>query len=491
MKKGFFFSVVSLVLLIYIFSSISYKMDYVREQSKTYKESIKLSSYEFVFSQLNENNIDSYVKVAAKYALIKLAEHTAMHPLEQADPDGVGNILPVVSELMQHGTADDGYFSDGVGITYSQEEIEKATIDGLKLRLAESLEKNGLKLDMLEVNVDDVHMETPFVVYVSGTISMQISDVFSTSTKVMDNHNFELHIDITGFPDPLVNSYLKEEAPGSGRYIYPSPSDYIGEVEELDCNVVEGRGWFYGEIVRTRETSKLDSIPLSKRPFYILEGSYDDIMAYSNHDDFGAFLFDDIPSSTSFSQPFIVITNFNKCRNDPSVVNDKGNPAILFITDSNGNPSSNAVAYGMENFRDSVLCGYYFEASLNPVVNSGKAGAPSFLQRMVEDGYNFADDENGIFSFLVGPEYGGEEVPSYQDNSKLDFEFVRQWLHNDDSIPIRGMPACKSEDMCSMDVDDTFLAKFSISSENIISLDLEAVACPEYEGAIGWGVDCG
>ena len=501
MKKGFFFSVVSLILLIYLFSSISYKIDYVQKQSKTYEEALKLSSYEFIFAQLSKNNMQKYIEVSLRYAILKLAEHSASYPIKPAGSDSLDNVRSAVSDLFQQGYAQPSYFSSkynspAAGIQYTPEEIEKATVEGLRAQLEKSLKRNGLALESLDITLDGLEMSDSFTIKATGKIEMNISDAFGTSKKEINGYNYEVFIPIESFPDPLVSRYLENSGfERVGRYIY---KDLDGDIS-LPKRVGEGydgQGWFYGKIV---EVANADSIDRTKRHLYILAGKESQIQSYSSSDNFGAYLFNDVVTS-SYSKPFILIPGFNlhSWRGD-SVEAPEGEKTMLFISESETAPSTIIEIYGMEEFRDDVLCGYYYSTSSNSVRNDGKDGAPSFLQRLLEDGYNRADDRNGIFSFLVGREYGGDLAPSYARYSKLDFEFVRQWdlgvVPSDGAIPIRGMPACKNKDICSKDVDETYLSKFSISAENIRRLDsgvgyLDEVGCPGYSSFVGWGVRC-
>ena len=55
--KGFFFTLISLVLLIYVFISLNAKSQFVNQETQAYKDTLKDYSYNFVLAQTNNESI--------------------------------------------------------------------------------------------------------------------------------------------------------------------------------------------------------------------------------------------------------------------------------------------------------------------------------------------------------------------------------------------------------------------------------------------------
>ena len=525
MKKGFFFSIVSLVLLIYIFSSLTYKAESIRQQSLNYKESIRLSSYELLYSQLSENNIKDYLEVVGRYALLKMADHTSSNPIIPGGGDGLDNVRTVFTSLFFEGDSPPQLFEGKRNIIYTADEKSSKTFVGLRDKFNSSLRENGLILKKFDATITNLNMQSPYEVLVEGTIDIEVLDAYGKSSYSYSKP-FSFTIDIEGYPDPLVNRYLKSSSLDSyERYIFKPkdnpngnlPKDYprsiykgtyeFPDAEKKASGILGGRGWFYGKVV---EYNEINSVPQSKKKFYILAGKKDVIESQT---DFGAYIYtdggftttdeiDNFLNSITHDKPFLLYPDFKKSTfyNYKQAVDPEGNVAILFINEkeglNGGSYGGKSIIYKIEYLRDAVICSYYFNPSslsTDTIINpfTSEEGSPSFLQRMLSDGYKRADPQNGLFSFLVGREFGGDLSSSQSLNSKLDFEFVGQYFG--DSVgkrnSIRGLPACKSKDMCSInDVSITYVPEIIISDQNLNTMwssssSMQRISC-------NWGASC-
>jgi hypothetical protein len=98
-----------------------------------------------------------------------------------------------------------------------------------------------------------------------------------------------------------------------------------------------------------------------------------------------------------------------------------------------------------------AICGFYVH---------GLQG-PSFFQRMFSNAYDLDSNNYGIESFLLGRWVGGAPnnglgtgdhgYPATDTYSRLDWEFYQDALGGAGltSEPIKGMPGCKDNVMCS------------------------------------------
>ncbi len=466
-KKGFFFTLASLVLLVLVYSSIQYKISYLEEQSKIYKENIRLLSYELIFSQLGKEKIEDYLRVPFYYALMKLANHTALNPIRDNPRDEFLHLRLAFEELVERGESHPAHFR-GDPLVYSPQEIDSNTIQGLRQKLSRNLEENGLVLNNFDVEIGELRLKDAFSVEVDGRVSLSISDIYGTSTLEF-SERFLIEVPLEGMPDPLVNSYLFEEGFGGVRNIYPAvyrnakvQKPQLKETSDL------GQGWFYGVLVSFPPSQN----DLLKAENKILVGTFEQISTYPERDKFGAYVITTIPPDgfDGYGKPFIVLDGFSLSSwRGNAVVNNKGEKTMFFREEE-----GEMRAYGIEMVRDSFICNYYFSTSKNVVFNEGNRGAPSFLQRMLENREQKSDPNNGIFSFLVSVEYGGFLNPTLSENSKLDFEFVKD-LEGEILV---GLPACKNPSMCSLPVSTTRIPRVVITSQNIDSLKLDPLEYP-------------
>jgi len=329
-RKGFFFIIVSFILLAYILTSTYYWVRAIEMEENRYSESFRITSMEMLLAQANEETIGNYVDISAHYAFYRLNHHSITNPVKV--PDGVDmeadsldgseleNIRLAMRELVLSGTASEDYF-DGEGLEYSSEEKLTYTLDGWANQLNASLAAAGFEL--AELSIDDNSFEFNQVNFTQFELvfemNMTIVDTRADSkTSVVRNYEVRRLVDATGMVDPYIaresaSIGLEEEGESVrvGKPIFLAPYwehgfEYLCEDHDASggCYLAdegsEGQGWFYGPVVMVEDAP---TIPESTTYNHILAGNYSDIIALPNHDEFGAYIITNEPTPEGSSCP--------------------------------------------------------------------------------------------------------------------------------------------------------------------------------------------
>ena len=91
--------------------------------------------------------------------------------------------------------------------------------------------------------------------------------------------------------------------------------------------------------------------------------------------------------------------------------------------------------WNIEKLRDMAICGLYVR---NP-------DAPSYTQKLMDNAVSLDGGDYGIETFVVGRWAGGSLDPDNEGNSRVDHVF---YGNSPSGVPVKGMPGCKSEEMC-------------------------------------------
>lgn len=511
--KGFFFVLISFVLLSYILVSTFAWVRAIETSERTYSDAFRASSLTTLADQVSEQRMNVYADIASHYTLYKLVNHSVQYELLDEPDDEYYHIRAAFFELLSNCTTLPEHFDGGVSAQYTVEEKKTYCFSGFLEQLNTSLSKAGFEVEDFSVsNYSLNETAQPLELEMNLTLYLKIKDL-QTQTSLNRTYHISRIVNATGFLDPLLARQSIEQLRGGavtnltiykGMYLYPSweidPELPLEDAHTLFYPVQrghqtsKGQGWFYGNLVFWDEAENA-AYPSQS----ILVGNYSDIKKLDNWDDFGAYILlnepeyaggcsneyetfnaiqrDEVTSGGSTrceesindetEKPFMVYADeedFKKDIYDKSTGPNRPVPfphSILFVTQysheeimsklerKNDNPGA---IFDIENLRDFTRCSFY-------IVNADKA--PSFLQRLLVNGYK-RTSPIGIETTLVGKWAGGIDNPGWNEYSRVDREFF-------DRVPgekIRGMPGCKDWYMCTDDPMVSDVGNFRFSGES-------------------------
>lgn len=499
-RKGFFFVLGIFILLVYVAMSLQAYTRAIGEGEKGYEETIKMATYDIVLAELSNETMNRIVDIYSYYAIYKLINHTASEPLKAGEKDEMEHFKGAFMELVQSGESKREHFN-GSAIVYDEEEKEDYTFDGLGAKLREGLEKSGMELEMFRVSEVSIYQMEYNKLNVEAVIFVNVSGKDARLDKV---YRINRTLEIEGMDDPMVLRWLREHSVNNAsKQIWFAP--YAPQEAKIIANATHGQGWFYGPLVSARKANTTNE---TERWKYIVVGDYSDFEVLDEQgilDEFGAYILtnniDYIVSSCVGKNDETRIFNptvyDKKCEkkigdiktNKPFAVapdfsigmapeDNEGTPAVLFVNEhtpgevdeSKGvdkeNKGNKGYVYDIEMLRDEVICGYYFWAPEE---------APSFLQRFLVNSEN-RTSMYGIEGFVVGKVFGGEDFSKGRNWSRIDWEFVSRM----EGIKVRGMPGCKSFDMCS---ELNFLGNFALTEQSLSDYNMDEIACDDGRAA--------
>lgn len=488
--KGFFFVLVSFILLSYILVSTYAWVRAIETSERTYSDAFRASTLTTLADQVSEQRMNQYADISSHYTMYKLVGHSVQYPLQDEEDDEYYHIRAAFFELLANCTTLEEHFVDRIPATYSEDEKDTYCFAGFLGRLNTSLATSGFEVQEFSIsNLSLNETIQPLELEMNMTLYLRIKDLQS-NTSIDRTYHISRIVNVTGYKDPLLERESIDNlraTPSSnltirkGMYLYPSdPELPLGDAHTLFYPIKrgqgsEGQGWFYGNLVLWKDAANV-AYPSQS----ILVGNFSDIILVPKHDDFGAYILLNEPETSSNSCGKTQYGTFNAIHQDdrsapgsscpdPRLTEETEKPfmvyadekdfmddvydisngpdafphSILFISQYSYDEISNdpelkygsdPVVFDIENLRDFTRCSYY-------IVNANNS--PSFLQRLLSDGYT-RTSPIGLETLLVGKWAGGVDTPDWNKYSRVDREFFGK----KEGEKIRGMPGCKDWYMC-------------------------------------------
>ena len=313
--RGFFFILVSFILLSYILFSTNVWVRAIETSEQTYSDAFRAYTVTMMADQVSEERMARYADIISHYALFRLSNHSIHHPLRPGEEDQISHIRESYFELISTCTTSPGHFVDNSALAYAGDDAATYCFSGFASQLNSSLSVMGFAVENFTVsNLSFNETEHPLKYTTNMTIYLKIKDL-QTETSIDRTYQYDGIIDAEGMVDPLAareSLDLKGEAEKEnltifkGVYMYPPPGK-IDAFEELSFEQLhavyadahetvypvkkgqgsQGQGWFYGPVVLAEDASK---VPESQRSRFILVGNYSDITSTPNWQDFGAYV---------------------------------------------------------------------------------------------------------------------------------------------------------------------------------------------------------
>ncbi len=428
------------------------------------------------------------------YILMRNSLNTlALHSMENAvvpgeEGDELANVKSALKELFLSGRASGDYFVS------SREAVQESSLDSWLSSLNDTLSSVGLYISRYEADVDVRQSAVDKVEY-ELNLRLFIKDVAGAASLEKD-YVIRRNISVSGLVDPAIyrESVRLGASPIYRRFYFnPSSSEPSLSVSTISRGL-EGAGWVYGPLATVASNDLLavpsaEEVPLRERPFYILVGTFDEITSFPGYENFGGYVItnsvpqgrepgedcrtqentfyplafeersgvcqvvEDYSGGLEAQKPFIVVPDFDPASAPECYVPSEGvkrRCALLSSSVSLENvrakremKQGEVALYDVENPRDFALCGYYRYTPLGP----------SFLQRMLNNSFSYADVQFGLETFLIGNYAAGEEFDLY---SRLD----RELFSRTPGKKIRGLPGCKNAEQCN---EDSPIGVFTVS----------------------------
>ncbi len=269
MKKGFFLSLISLVLLIYSISTLQSRLNANIESERTYAQLMKLSTYEIFFSNFNKNLIQTSLFYISRNALYVMAKSNHVFTNKE-------EIKDCFLSLIKEGK-------------WENIDSHYQTINDLMRQIENTLKNQGFELNNAMIDVTDLSEDSTGIV-VKVTYSMDIRDTKGKNSFRLKEQEVQIRIPLDGMPDPLFYRNFKnteqkdkwimlyypgEELFGSNKLGFPETP--IARIVGKD-KVKAIQGWGYGRLVDALDCEK---IPDKDREYYFLYGTFDEITGIS------------------------------------------------------------------------------------------------------------------------------------------------------------------------------------------------------------------
>ena len=334
-KKGFFFTVVALVLLSFIFISIELWAQTISLQEQRYANKFDMYAMKNAIRLSEEQVLEDFTKASLVYAMDKLAVSIQEHPdksirgiydtknkkasdpnLYTGDSEGIYYLNRSIYELMTYGNTS-GYLTDKFN-TYppksyfyiSNSTNLTYTKDERKYTLKHYFETTKNTSDLIGYDISWGNPQN-FTLNQTGTwevaVSFNVQVNFSNKDKtIMTSKNLSINttFDINGMADPYITrahvAYLGNSADFNSnvprRNIYHAQGVY-DERDDAQAipakNGPEGLGWFFGPVVMKSDIDDFSvdnyRLNLSKISQYILMTN-DVSLAIDESDRFGGII---------------------------------------------------------------------------------------------------------------------------------------------------------------------------------------------------------
>ena len=292
-KKGFFFTVMALILISFIFISIQLWAQSTQVQEQRYAEKFKTYAMQNAISMSSEETFSKFANASMIYAVNKFATNLENHSSlnvrgvydnrKASDPEGIFYLNKSIYELMIYGNTS-GYLTDSANtyppneyfymdrkenLVYSDSEM-RYTLGNYFKTTSEAAALIGYNLSWGEPTNFTFNQSDRWTIYVSFSVPLNLSDSenrLHTSKNLTVNASF----DINGLTDPYVArehvSYLGSQAiidisdqahniPKRNIYRIPKYEDREDAKANVIKNGTEGMGWFFGPAVWSGDYSK-------------------------------------------------------------------------------------------------------------------------------------------------------------------------------------------------------------------------------------------
>lgn len=528
-RKGFFFTIMALAILSFILLSVSVWVRSFEQSDERLSQKFRGQSMRLVLSAISDESLSEFANASAFYATYRLANYTSIYglaasPARDGSNPNTGRVEQALAALVINGTArpDDA----GGDINYTPEEKDGYILLAWQSKISQAASAMGFNATFSEPRDLVIRQLDPWTVGISFAMDMNISDFEGTMRQqktLHANSNFS----ISGFYDPFVSRNDRYQRCAGGLGCVPITKQIFkharyGSVEDVKPkkinDALEGNGWFFGPAIY-EYPDRLNATVIGRLSQYALVHKYDENLTnYAQW--YGAVILTTPPGSNNslydsgncqfnvteqtgclncirsykfigglsecpdFTETFntipnpLLVTDGTSWLSDIATVSRDGIDDEKYILFNNEYDAAESKRQGYHEIyeitplRDMTVCGFY--------VKGGRG--PSFFQRMlaVPAGDPSVNNERlGIETIVAGQWAGGKLDQLHDEKSRVDFEFYSEPPLDPVRLDkIKGMPGCKSKDMCSSDEATTDgIGKFRMGIESWDLYGLSGLTC--------------
>ncbi len=495
-SRGFFFVLISFILIMYIFLYLAAWVNAVEISEKTASEKFRAAGIQGIVSELSGERFMNFFDISGNYALYRINAHASdiAHPMKYNSSDELFYLRDAFFSSVFEGKSD---AFESENLSYSSFERETYTFGAWLNNLESVLKPAGLEVKSFEIHAENFTQVDHVTFAASMNVTIFVQDRLST-LSIDRTFHLEKKFNVSGFPDPMIKRETQKifgTENATEKQIFFRGGISPSSVAPIKvANGSDGQGFFYGSMISAKDVSSSNPVE-SLRGQYILVGNFSEITGAYAYQQFGAYIITNGPGSERLdncdslsetetfmaitysrstgtsecklsiswqtSVPFVVMPGFNMSefsgpdgeRRVLIIANSSVKDVSAALPNSVFQKRNGAAAYEIEKLRDATVCAYF--------ISSGRA--PSYAQRLSRGALSL-NSTFGMEALLVGKWAGGSELPDYNNYSRVDFEFFSRI----EGAKVRGMPGCKSLGMCSTGVGDNApLGHFRLSGDSL------------------------
>ncbi len=532
-RKGFFFTVLAVILLSIIVASVATWSSVVASREAKVSENFRLKTLKTALESAGPSSLSPYSQKAFEYALWKIANYSSCNPIRAAGGPAENPDTGVISESLAHLFVNGSVPRSLINpeITYVNEELQYS-LSNYSGMLNNSFSPTGILIWLENPRNVSVSQIGPYLAALDYNVTLAAKSP-DNAVSVRKDISIHSEVSLEGFVDPLISrgdanfrNVACEVSAKRQVFLHPSirtPRELapvlIADENSADVPVSEGKGWFYGNITEIRASKSPEINPSSFSQNILLTSYYEGLATDAQL--YGGIILTSAPNITTqeiqigrdctmireeetecldclriiryrqlgnvscpgdsvdvyaneVSTPFVVATG-NLQSEDLEYTNLEQYAMIDNENDVwEGEQKREGYhrIYNLQKLRDATVCGYYVQS----------ASAPSYFQRMVSTGA-YLSSPYGIQTFVLGRWAGGGDFTIGDDYSRVDYKFYQRTIVNSDlehTGKIKGMPGCKGTAMCDERNDAPIfdgVGKFRLDEDSISEYRLGEIAC--------------
>lgn len=300
-SKGFFFVLVSFIMLLYVSAYLIAWTRSLEISEKVASEKFRDSSLGGVFSQMNEQRFSDFLDMAGYYALFRINDYASYdnQTLKYAEDDELQYLKSSLGNMLLNGSSRDFQDRSGapVELDYNASERGAYTFGAFLTDLNYSLSQTGLEVKSFNVSDFNLTQIDAVTFNASLRITLFIDDRLS-AVSINRSMTLSRVFSVSGFPDPMILRETRkindssppiataDFKPAERQIFYSSlkPGDLAPRKYALSGT--QGQGFFYGQLVDAKNPGPGEE----NRSESILVGNFSDIIDVENYSDFGAYI---------------------------------------------------------------------------------------------------------------------------------------------------------------------------------------------------------
>ncbi|MCS7109254.1 MAG: hypothetical protein NZ903_00455 [Candidatus Micrarchaeota archaeon] len=419
-KKGFIFTILTLVIIVFMIIEMNIYFKTYELKLSTEPQKLRLQVMQDFVKAYSPSYFNDTAYIFVYNAMLKLNNDSILYPPSQS---GLAELIWNITYTGKR-TDRNVQLIDPANTLSAYDSNLSSLANSMNIEIRIEYDKFNI------TQIDFWTLQYNFTMYVS------ILDRES-KTRVKFNSPISLNISIIGFEDPwLARMGFRN------RNIIPVDRRIEEIRPSLIFNGTRGRGWFYGQpiVVTSCPSSDFEfSQSFIENKSKIMVTDNIDIVLECGHLFGAAIVVSDRAAQTNSFRGVDIPLFINPALS----LNQIPNHPLLIISDSDTlitetNPNNYHYLLNVENLRSSISCGRYFA---RPNYNYG------YLRRLTNN-VTGVFDSYGIETFIFGT---NQSIPRFRST----YSFIDREFNSSLSGDIyKGLPGCNNEILCNFNRDN-------------------------------------